>query len=298
MSRTVLITGGARGMGRLTALALAAAGDEVLIADWEGEHGARTVSEIRAAGGRAEFLYSNVAEADSLRALADAVLERWPRLDVLINNAGISYPRLRHNSAGIEMHFAACHLGHFLLTRLLLARLKASAPARIIFVASEGHKACKGLDFDDLNNVALWRGRPRNHGAAFMAYARAKLAMLYTMRELAEQLNGSGVTVNAASPGYFVNTGIHREMEGVFRWLSALVFGLGSLFGLSSPEKGARTHIWLATAPELATVSGGYFENCRPKAMSPQADDPDARRRLWAVSESLCGLAPGVTAAD
>lgn len=290
--RVVLITGGARGMGAVTARALAAMGAHVIVADWEGEHGTRTCAGINAAGpGSAEFIYCNLSSMPSVRALADAVLARHPRLHVLINNAGITYPRRQLNDAGIEMHFATCHLGHFLLTNLLLERLRASAPARVIFVASEGHKACKGLAFDDLNNEALWRGSAVSHSAAFMAYARAKLCTLRTMRELALRLRGSGVAVNAVSPGYFVNTGIHREMQGVFRWVAMLVFGVGSLFRLNTAEKGARTHIWLASAPEADGVSGRYFENCREKAMSPQADDAAERERLWVASTELVARA-------
>ncbi len=286
--RTVLITGGARGMGRITAQALAGMGAHLIIADWEGEQGTRCVQEINAAGtGSAEFIYCNMSSMDSVRALAQAVLEQHPALHVLINNAGITYPRRQLNEAGIEMHFASCHLGHFLLSQLLLERLKASAPARIIFVSSEGHKACKGLDFEDLNNEAIWKGRAVNHAAAFMAYSRAKLAMLYTMRELAERLGDSGVTVNAVSPGFFVNTGIHREMQGVFKLVAGLVFGLGSLLGFSTAAKGARTHIWLASAAEVAGISGKYFENCQEKSMCPQVDDETARRKLWALSEAL-----------
>ena len=290
--RVALITGGARGMGAVTARALAGMGAHVIVADWEGEHGSRTCAEINAAGpGSAEFIYCDVSSMTSVRALAQTVQARHGRLHVLVNNAGITYPRRRVNDAGVEMHLATCHLGHFLLTNLLLERLRASAPARVIFVASEGHKACKGLVYDDFNNETLWQGRAVNHGAAFMAYARAKLCNLHTMRALDELLRGSGVTVNAVSPGYFVNTGIHREMEGVFRWVAQLVFGLGGLLGLNTPEKGARTHIWLASAPEVEGISGRYFENCREKAMSPQADNAAERARLWTLSAELVARA-------
>lgn len=289
--RIVLITGGARGMGRITAVALARQGAHVIIADWEGEHGTRTAALINAAGtGSAEFVYCNVSSMDSVRALAQTVLARHGALHVLINNAGISYPHRQLNDSGIEMHFATCHLGHFLLTQLLLERLKASAPARIIFVSSEGHKACKGLNFSDFNNEALWQGKAVNHGAAFMAYARAKLCNIHTVRGLDQQLAGSGVTVNAISPGYFVNTGIHREMRGIFKWGAALVFGIGGLLGLSSSTKAARTHIWAASAPQLAQSSGKYFGNCREIQPCPHADDQAEREQLWARSYELLGM--------
>lgn len=288
--RRVLITGGARGMGAITARALAARGAELLIADWEGEQGERTAWEIRQAGGQARFFYCNLAEPDSVRALTAAVGEA--PLQVLINNAGITYPRRQESSRGVEMHFAACYLGHVQLTRLLLDNLRAGAPARILFVASEGHKACQGLDFDDLNNLALWRGQPQSHTAAFMAYARAKLCMLYAMQSLAEELSGSGVSVNALSPGYFINTGIHREMRGIFRWGAALVFGLGGLLGLGRAERAARGHIAMAADPEWAEVNGGYFQASKAIAMSPAASDAAARQKLWALTDSLIGDRP------
>ncbi len=288
--RTVLITGGARGMGRITAKALASQGARLVIADWEGEQGERVCWEIRQAGGTAEFHYCNLAEQDSVRQFAATFRSRHRQLHVLINNAGITYPVRQETRDGLDMHFAACHLGHFQLTHLLLDRLRASAPARIVFVASEGHKACQGLDFDDIDNRALWRGRSVNHAAGFMAYARAKLCMLHTMRALHERLQGSGVTVNALSPGYFVNTGIHREMRGPFRWGAALVFALGSLLGPSRPQRAARTHIWLASSPAVGAQSGLYFQNCRPISPSPQVQDATERERLWQLSCDLTGV--------
>lgn len=294
-NKVVLITGGARGMGRITARELAAKGAHIIIADWEGEHGNRTVAEINAAGGRADFIYCNISSMSSVRDLARTVLSKHERLDVLINNAGITYPQRQENEDGIEMHFATCHLGHFLLTNLLLDRLKTTAEqhseARILFISSEGHKACKGLDFDDMNNQAIWKGRAVNHGAGFMAYSRAKLCNIYTMLELSQRLEGTGVTVNAISPGFFVNTGIHREMRGIFKLSAMLVFGLGKLLGLNTAGKGARTHIWAASSEDVIGLSGKYFEKCHEKAMAPEADNTDDRKRLIRLSKKMTGLA-------
>lgn len=291
--KVVLITGGARGMGRITAEALAQMGAHVIVADWEGEQGERTCSTINAGDkGSAEFIYCNVSSMDSVRALAKAVQERHQQLHVLINNAGITYPHRQLNDAGIEMHFATCHLGHFLLTNLLLEQMKQSAPARIIFVSSEGHKVCKGVAFEDLNNDAIWQGREINHNAAFNAYSRAKLCNIHCMRELDQRLQGSGVTVNAVSPGFFVNTGIHREMRGIFRFGALLVFGLGSLLGFSTAKKGARTHIWAASSPEVDGISGKYFQACREISMCPHAEDNQERQQIWRLSEELVSNVP------
>ena len=123
-----------------------------------------------------------------------------------------------------------------------------------------------------------------------MAYHRAKLCNIYMMQELSQRLAVDGITVNAVSPGYFVNTTIYRNMRGIFAAGAKLVFGIGALLGLNTPEKGARTHIFLASSPEVAGVSGKYFEHCKPKGMGPQSDNAAARARLWALTEEITGL--------
>lgn len=290
--KTVLITGGARGMGRETALMLATRGAHVIIVDWEGEAGTRLRDEINSLGlGSAEFRYCDMSSLAAVRELAAAVTDSHSRLDVLFCNAGITDPVYRVTPEGFEQHVATCHLAHFLLAHLLLDLLRRSAPARIIFISSEAHKAGDGLDFDDLNNAQLWSepGRASNN-AAFAAYHRAKLCNLYVMYEMAERLAGTGVTVNAISPGFFVNTSIYRNLTGVFMLGAKLVFGAGSLFGLNTPQRSARTYVWVATDPELAAVSGKYFEHLREKATGPLAQDRVARERLWAWSAAQTGV--------
>jgi NAD(P)-dependent dehydrogenase (short-subunit alcohol dehydrogenase family) len=292
--KTSLVTGGARGMGRVTALALAAAGARVIIVDWEGEAGTRTRDLIneRAGAPRAEFIYCDLSSFAEVRRLAAEVQSRYDALHVLVNNAGITDPVRRLSADGWEMHLATCHLGHFLLTGLLLPLLRAGAPARIVVISSEAHRAGPGLDFDDLNNEKIWRGAARSNGAAFAAYHRGKLCNLYFTLELAERLAGSGVTVNAVSPGYFVNTSIYRNLRGLFRWGSAVVFGIGSLLGINTPERGARTHIHCALSPAVERVTGQYFAYCKVAEPSALARDTAIRRRLWAWSEQVTGLAP------
>lgn len=208
----------------------------------------------------------------------------------MINNADITNPVRRESVDGLEMHVATCHLAHFILSNKLLGLLKASGAGRIVCISSDAHKAGPGLDFDDMNNVALWKGKPISNNAAFQAYHRAKLCNLYMMRELDERLQGQGVCVNAVSPGFFINTTIHRQMTGIFKWGAKLVFGFGALFKLNTPAKGARTHIWLASSPEAEGVSGKYFEHCKEKKTSDLSQDLDIRQRLWSWSEEVSGV--------
>ena len=291
-----VITGGARGMGRITAEAVAAQGAEVLLLDWQGEEGVRARDAInqRHGAGRAQFIYCDLSSLTQVRAVAQRLLDEGRAIDVLLCNAGITYPEFRLSEDGHEFHFAICHLAHYLLCRTLMPALEKSADPRIVLVSSEGHKACKAIDFDDLNGRRYWAGQPFSHAAGFGAYGHAKLCNLLTMRELHTRLRaaGSRISVNAVSPGYFVNTGIHREMRGVFKWGSSLVFGLGSLLGLSTPQKGARCHLYACTAPELAGRSGLYLQACREQPMSPLVDDAALRSRLWDVSAQRVGHPP------
>lgn len=292
VGKIALITGGARGMGRVSAIELAKMGARVIIVDWEGEAGTRTRDYINRITGwqSADFVYCDLSSLREVRALAADVQARYPALHILMCNAGITDPVRRLSVDGFEMHLATCHLAHFLLTHLLLDLLKQSAPARIVSISSEAHRAGAGLDFDDLNNERIWKGRLFSNGAAFTAYHRAKLCNIYFTLELAERAVGTGVTINAVSPGYFVNTTIYRNLTGPFRWGSRFVFGLGSLLRLNTPEKGAQTHIYVASSPEIQGVSGRYFAYCRQAPVSPLAQDAGIRRRLWAWSAQVTGI--------
>jgi NAD(P)-dependent dehydrogenase (short-subunit alcohol dehydrogenase family) len=280
--KVVLITGSGRGMGREAALLLGQMGAHLIIVDWEGEAGTRTRDEINAGPGSAEFRYCDVSSQAEVRQLAQGVLADHDRIDVLINNAGITDPVRRVSVDGYEMHMATCHLGHFLLTCLLLELLEKSAPARVIMISSEAHKAGPGLDFDDLNNDKIWKDHSKpSNAASFTAYHRAKLCNLYFMYELAERIAGKGVTINAISPGFFVNTTIYRNLTGIFLFAAKIVFGFGTLFGLNTPQRSARTYVWVATDPSLKTMSAGYFEHMKSKETSDLAKDKELRQRLW-----------------
>ena len=212
----------------------------------------------------------------SVRAAAEEFLRAYDRLDILLNNAGISPSRRRLTADGFECAFGVNHLGHFLLTNLLLERLKASAPARIVNVTSNIYKQAKlGLD-----NLQLERGF-----SAMRSYANSKLANLLFTIELARRLDGTGVIANAMTPG-MVKTNIGQE-EG---WLYAFAKRLADAFGGKSPEQGADTLVWLATAPEPAEVSGKYFQNRQELPLEGAAGDVELAAQLWQASEWLVGL--------
>jgi NAD(P)-dependent dehydrogenase (short-subunit alcohol dehydrogenase family) len=274
--KTVLITGGNAGVGKETAVGLASMGADVVITSRDPGKGERAAREIRERTGKAVTVLSlDLASFASIRGLAAEVLERYERLDVLINNAGLILGRRRETQEGFEMTLGVNHLGHFLLTSLLQERIVASTPARIINVASEAHRrAFRGLDFDDL------QARGRYNGLA--VYDRSKLANIYYTRELARRLEGTGVTVNAVHPG-LVRTEFALEGDTLFIGLFYRLFGPF----MGTAEKGARTSIWAASSPDLEGASGRYYGDCREVTPTRLAQDDRIAARLWEVSEQL-----------
>jgi NAD(P)-dependent dehydrogenase (short-subunit alcohol dehydrogenase family) len=224
----------------------------------------------------------DLASFRSIRSFAAGVLDRFDRLDVLVDNAGLILRRRTETEDGFEATFGINHLGHFLLTDLLLDRLRASAPSRVVVVASSAHKGARqGLDFDDLQSIRKYRWME--------AYSKSKLANIYFARELARRLDGTGVTVNALHPG-FVRSDFGRggDLGGLYGWGIKYLAGP---FAISS-ERGARTTIYLASSPEVGGVTGGYFYKCKPAVPSRVAQDDAAARRLWDVSEQLVASVP------
>lgn len=271
--RVCLITGATSGIGRATALALGAMGAEVVLLCRDAAKGEATAAAVRAAGApRVDLLLADLARQAEVRRAAAEFLASARPLHVLINNAGVVNVRRSVTPDGIETTFAVNHLAYFLLTTLLLERLRASAPARIVNVASEAHKL-GALDFDDLQNTRRYR--------VMKVYGQSKLANILFTSELARRLEGSGVTANSLHPGA-VATGLGTNNGG---WARRLIRLLRPFF--RTPDDGAATSIHLATAPQLAAVSGRYFANCREKTPSRAARDAAAARRLWAVSEQL-----------
>jgi retinol dehydrogenase-14 len=275
--KTVLVTGGTGGIGKATALGLAAMGAHVAITGRDRGRTEEAAREIRAAGGGPvdEFIADLSAQAE-VRRLAAEVLRRLPRIDALVNNVG-GYWDTRHVTAdGLEHTFALNHLAPFLLTNLLLDRLTRSAPARVVAVASHA-QAMGRIDFDDLQGERSYSGA--------RAYNQSKLANVLFTYELARRLEGTSVTANALHPGV-VRTSFGAEDPGL---LQRLLVPLLMPF-MKTPAQGAATSIHLASAPELAEVSGRYFAGSRPRRSSGRSYDEAAAARLWRVSADLVGL--------
>jgi NAD(P)-dependent dehydrogenase (short-subunit alcohol dehydrogenase family) len=276
--KTVVVTGGNSGIGLETAVELARHGANVVITARDPEKGKRAVEEIKRRSGSntVDVVVFDLASLASTRAGAAELLDRCPRIDVLVNNAGVVLTDRRETVDGFESTFAVNHLGPFLLTTLLLDRIKESAPSRIVNVASTAHRgARKGMNFDDLQNTGKYRG--------MRVYSESKLANILFTKELARRLEGTGVTANALHPGT-VRTGYGRDGDST--GLLRVGLAIGSRFFLS-PEKGADTSVYLASSPDVADVSGEYFVKRKVRKPTAAARDAEAARRLWDVSEQL-----------
>lgn len=272
-----LITGATSGIGQATALGLAMQDVTVVIVGRDPAKCVATVNSIKQQtdNEHIDYLVADLASQQEVRRLAQEFLQRYNRLDVLINNAGTNKLTRHLSPDGIELVFATNHLSHFLLTHLLLDVLRASAPSRIVVVSSYYHRRAR-LDFNRLQAGGL------------NAYALSKLANLLFTYELARRLEGSGVTVNALNPG-LVKSNIGLDIPG----LASLIKRLLNRFSGISTEEGAKTSIYLATSPEVEGVTGKYFQKCRPIASSPVSYDRDTAERLWQISAELTGVAAG-----
>lgn len=281
--KRVLVTGGTTGIGRATVEALAGLGAEVIFTARNPAQGDEIVEEVAASTGNAAVSHRRLDLDDigRIREFGSAFRAEFDRLDVLINNAGVVLTERRETADGFEFTFGVNHLGHFRLVNELLPLLEASAPARIVIVASDAHRFTKGLDFDDLQSATGRFGALRG----MTAYARSKLANMLHTRELARRLDPAKVTVNCVHPGA-VRTRLGRDSEGTR--LSEAVWPLVSRFFLT-PEKGAQTSVWAATSPDLDGVSGRYLAKSAIAKPKKTALDDVAAARLWTVSEELVG---------
>jgi len=275
--KTVLVTGGTSGIGKATAVAMAAMGADVVVTGRDPERGERALEEIRAesTGASVELLIADLAVQAEVRRLAEEFRERHDRLDVLVNNAGLVQSERTETPDGIETTLAVNHLASFLLTNLLLDLLKKSAPSRVVTVSSEAQR-WGNIDFEDLQSRRNYKGMP--------VYGMTKLANIMFTYELADRLKGTGVTATCVHPGA-VNTRFGTSDRGPM----TLLFRLSKPF-MRTPEQGADTVIHLASSWEVEGVSGKYYSD--RKWIEPQevALAPDARRKLWEASEDLTGL--------
>ncbi|MBL7489381.1 SDR family oxidoreductase [Frankia sp. AgB1.9] len=288
-----IVTGGNTGIGFETAAGLAERGWHVVVGARDERRGADAVAEIRRrSGGPADLVRLDLASFASIREFAATVLDRYPRIDVLVNNAGLAPGGHRWETAeGLEAAFGVNHVGPHLLTSLLRARLVESAPARVVMVSSGAYRAAPdGLCFHDLQH--------REEFHSLRVYAESKLANIYFTHVLARELAGTGVTVNAVNPGYVATQlGQPREADlahavAMPKEPAASSAALANLPEPMSPARGAAPSITLATAPELAGTTGVYFDRGRPAALSPVAADLDLAQRLWDETERLLASHP------
>ena len=275
--KTVLVTGATSGIGRATAAGLAAMGARVAITGRDHERAERAAGEIgTATGGRVDVFVADLSSQAEVRRLVQEVLRTYPRIDVLVNNVG-GYWNTRHVTVdGLERTFALNHLASFLLTNLLLDRLRQSGPARVVTVSSNAHSMGR-IDFDDLQGERSYSGS--------RAYNQSKLANVLFTYELARRLRDSTVTANALHPGV-VRTSFGAEDPG---GAQRLFVPLMKPF-MKAPTQGAATSIFVASSPDLGQTTGLFFANGKPKRSSERSYDDDAAARLWQVSADLVGL--------
>ncbi|XP_010730056.3 retinol dehydrogenase 13 [Larimichthys crocea] len=281
--KTVVITGANTGIGKATARELAQRGGRIIMGCRDMEKCEAAAKEIR---GKTlnHHVYAcrlDLASLKSIREFAEKIKQEEQRVDVLINNAGVMRCPAWKTEDGFDMQFGVNHLGHFLLTNLLLDKLKESAPSRVINLASLAHLVGK-IDFEDLN----WEKKKFD---TKRAYCQSKLANVLFTRELAKRLQGTGVTVNAVHPGIVAtelgrHTGMHQSA-----FSSSILSPFFSML-VKSPELGAQPSVYLAVSEEMEGMTGRYYDVMTEKEPAPQALDEEAARRLWEISSRLVGL--------
>ena len=276
--KEIVVTGATDGIGKVSARELAKLGASVTIVGRNAAKGEAVASELRQAAGhdRVGFVQADLESQKGVRAAAAAIKARVKRLDVLLNNAGAMFQKRQLSEDGIEKTFALNHLGYFLLTHELLDLLKASGPSRVVNVASAAHQGAK-LDLSDLQNEKRYSG--------WSAYGQSKLANIYFTYELARRLEGSGVSANCLHPG-FVASRFGDNNGGLVK----LVIGFAKSAFAISEDEGAKTSVYLASSPEVAGVSGKYFDKCKAVSTSSVSYDSDVARDLWRQSERLTGV--------
>lgn len=286
--KTVIITGGNTGIGYETAKDLVQRGAKVYIACRNEEKGnaarSKIIEETKVDDKLLLTKKLDLASLQSVTMFSENIKESEEKIDILINNAGVMACPKSETADGFDMQFGTNHLGHFLLTNLLLDKIKAASPSRIINVSSGAHQGAKGLDFDDLNNNKSY--------SPWNAYCKSKLANILFTRELSKKLEGTGVTANSLHPGV-VRTELWRHMfDKKSFWRRAAETLLTPIISLSfkTPLHGAQTSIYCAVAPELQGVTGKYYSDCAVKGETNYAKNDEDASKLWIESENLVGL--------
>jgi NAD(P)-dependent dehydrogenase (short-subunit alcohol dehydrogenase family) len=275
--QTVLVTGASSGIGRATAHKLAAMGARVVMVSRTEKRGAKARDAIVRAvpGASLDLLVADLSTIAAIRGLADAFTEKYNRLDVLINNAAILTRRRRVTPDGFEMQFFVNHLAYFLLTGMLFDKLRASAPARVVNVASTAHSSGV-IDFDDLQMTRRYRG--------WEMYANTKLMNILFTYELARRAEGTGVAANCLHPGV-----IHTNLLRHFSSALNVAFHATQRF-FKQPDEGAEMPVYLASSPKVEGVSGKYFRRGSPMGTTAISNDRAVQGRLWDESERLTGF--------
>jgi NAD(P)-dependent dehydrogenase (short-subunit alcohol dehydrogenase family) len=273
--KTVVITGATSGIGEVAAVRLAEQGARIVFTARDKARAGETMAALKKANPGADHAL-HMADLSTLSEMKRVAgeLAREPEIDVLINNAGALFNKRQETADGLEMTFALNHMAYFVITNLLLGKLKPRA--RIVTVASNAHRGAK-LDFGDLQSRKGYIGFP--------VYARSKLCNILFNRELARRITGSGVTANALHPG-FVATRFGDNSGGLMRTVLKVAKPIGAI----SPEEGARTIIYLASSPQVAEVSGEYYYECKLGTPTAEARNDEDARKLWEMSESIAGL--------
>jgi NAD(P)-dependent dehydrogenase (short-subunit alcohol dehydrogenase family) len=274
--KTVVITGATSGIGAVAARRLAEQGARIVIVARDRHRAEETLRDLRAANTRQAHtaFYADLARLEDMKRVAAEIAAAEPKIDVLMNNAGLIASRNRKTDDGLELMFATNHMSYFVLTNLLLERLRSGGGGRVVSTASEAHRRAQ-LDFERLQEQKDWTG-----------YGNTKLCNVLFTRELARRLAGSGVTANCLHPG-FVAT---RFGDNTGAALRASLAVAKRLFALS-PEEGAKTLVYLASSSQVAGQSGGYYQRCALTDPSREAQSDAAARRLWELSAAIAGIA-------
>lgn len=275
--KVVVITGATSGIGAVAADHLAQKGARIVFVARDRDRGEKLRRHLRAVAAHAEHTpyYADLTRLSDMQRVAEQIAAAEAHVDVLINNAGALFTHRKVTEDGLERTFALNHMSYFVITNLLLERLKATPGARIVSTASDAHKGAR-LNFDDLQSARSYSG--------FAVYSRSKLMNILFTRELARRLAGTGVTANCLHPG-FVASRFGDESGG----LMSLAVRVAKLFAIT-PEQGAETIVYLASSPEVEGKSGGYYYKCRPDTPSRAAQNDMDAHRLWEISAKLSGV--------